>query len=78
MENSFEVHLGHGDQRTTYLVKDYEQPKEDGCKFEVYLSGKMILSLGPEGDLFRTCSNPGNLDSATIAHLIEKIEGQYL
>jgi hypothetical protein len=66
MENFFEIHPGHGGRYTTYGIRDYEQPKEDGCKLEVYLLGKMILSL--VGDLFRTCSNPGNFDAATVAY----------
>lgn len=78
MENFFEIHLGHGDRLTTYMIKDYEQPQADGCKFEVFLWGQLILSLGPEGELFRTCSNPGNVDTATIAHIIDEIESRYL
>ena len=78
MESYFDIYLGHGEQRTAFEVKDYDKPKENGCKFEIYRLGTLILSLMPEGDLFRTCSNPGNLDTNTIGQLIDQIEAHYL
>lgn len=78
MENIFEIHLGHGEQRQTFEVKDFTDRREGQCKFEIYRTGQLLVSLEPEGDMFRTCSNPGNLDAKVISQLIDQIEAQYL
>jgi len=77
-ENFFEISLGHGEDRRSYMVKDYEKSEDGQCKFEVFLAGKSILSLEPDGDTFRSCKNPGALDEETVHQIIYQIESYHL
>jgi hypothetical protein len=77
-ENFFEISLGHGEDMRTYMVKDYEKSEDGQCKFEVFLAGKLILSLEPDGDTFRSCENLGGLNDETIHQVIDRIEAYHL
>lgn len=77
-ENFFKISLGHGEDMRTYMVKDYEKSEADQCKFEVFLAGKSILSLEPDGDTFRSCDNPSGLDEETVHQIIDQIESYHL
>jgi hypothetical protein len=78
MENIFEITLGHGEDLKTFEVKDYMHHEDDKCKFEVFLLGKLILSLEPDGDFLRVCKNPGELDEQTVHMISDKIESHHL
>lgn len=78
MEDYFEISLGHGQNMQTFMVKDFVKEEEGKCKFEVYRLGTLILSLDPEGNTFRVCSNPGELKEEAVNQIIDQIEASHL
>jgi hypothetical protein len=78
MEDFFEISLEHGEDMQTFMVKDFVDRSEGQCKFEIYRLGQMILSLEPDGNTFRTCTNPGALNEEIIEHIIDQIESFHL
>jgi hypothetical protein len=74
---NFQIAIGKVDVQT-FEVYDYIHHEGDKCKFEIYKSGQLILSLEPDGDFFRVCKNPSELDEETIHLISEKIESYYL
>lgn len=78
MEDYFEISLGHGTDMQIFMVKDYVHQEGEKCKFEVFRLGTLILSLEPDGDTFRTCSNPGGLNEETVNQIIDQIESFHL
>lgn len=78
MEDFFEISLGHGEDMQTFMVKDYSDREEGKCKFEIYRLGQLILSLEPDGNTFRICTNPGALPEVTNEQLIDQIEAHHL
>lgn len=78
MENHFEISVGHGPELKTFEVRDYAHHEEDQCKFEVYETGRLVLSLEPDGHFLRTCKNPGALDDDTIHVIMDTIEALHL
>ncbi|MDB5143351.1 MAG: hypothetical protein JWQ66_2064 [Mucilaginibacter sp.] len=78
MEDFFEISLGHGTDMQTFMVKDCVHHEGDKCKFEVFRLGTVILSLEPDGDTFRTYSNPGGLHEEIINQIIDQIEAYHL
>jgi hypothetical protein len=78
MENYFEISIGHGKDLKTFEVKDYAHHEGDQCKFEVFSSGKLVLSLEPDGRFLRTCQNPGGLDEDIIHAIMDNIEALHL
>lgn len=78
MEDFFEISLGHGEDLQTFMVKDNVRQEEGKCKFEVFRNGQLILRLEPDGDIFRTCGNPGGLTEITTNQIIDQIEAYHL
>ena len=74
---NFQIAIGQVNVQT-FEVRDYIHHEKDKCKFEIYKSGQLILSLEPDGDFLRVCKNPGELDEETIHLISDKIESYHL